>query len=70
MIGDIGKFQSRAHRNHDVRSGRSLQRSKALDNSHGVSAILQLGVIEEGPTDRMGRPQAGPPGRGDASQRR
>jgi len=70
MIGDIGKLQQRAHRKHIVRSGRSLHRSKALDNSHGGSAIPRLGVTEERPTDRKGRWRAEPPGREDASQRR
>ena len=54
LIGDIGKLQHRAHRNHDVRSGRSLHRSNPLHNRHGGSAIPQVGVTEEGPTDGKG----------------
>jgi len=52
MIADIGKLQWRAHRNHDVPSGRSLHLSKALENRHGGSAIPRLGVTEEGSTDQ------------------
>ena len=33
----------------------SLHQSKALDNSHGGSAIPPLGVSEEGPNEQRGK---------------
>ena len=59
----------RAHQKHFVQSGRSLHRSKALDNRHGGSAIPPQGVTGEGPTDGKDRERAEALGRGDASRR-